>query len=234
MKRYTLFVILIIFAISACNNNSGGVTGGEPTTNDGLAPAITVENSPQLRDTMKFSVQQEYVFNFQIEDDQTERYLSVSKLQNGLLFFQGKIINDTKTDISGIKDGQLTFRALDPEEFSFILSVEDAQGLTTSAVIDLNVLDNIIPIARMELEQTDDAAPYQIAIDATPSYDQDSRWGGDVMAYEYTVDNFYTVETVRSKLQYIFPQAGTYRIGLRVKDNDGDWSEELVKQISIK
>lgn len=233
MKRYTLFFAFILVTLFSCNNSSTG--GEEPTPYDGLAPEIKVNDAFQLRDTIKFSVQQEYTFSFQITDDQTERYLSVSKLQEGLLFFQGKIINDTKANISGIQNGDLIFRALEAGEFSFIVTVEDEQGLTTSVVIEVNVLSNWLPIAKLAITQVEDGvSPNQVLIDGAESFDADARWGGNVTAYEYTVDNFYTTESVRSKIEYIFPEAGTYRIGLRVKDNDGEWSESLFKQISIK
>lgn len=232
MRRYTLFLFVVVLALTGCNNNS--VTGEEITPYDGLAPEIKIDGAAQLRDTMKFSVQQEYTFNFQVTDDQTERYLSVSKLQEGLLFFQGKIINDTKADISGIQNGQLTFRALEAGEYNFIVSVEDAQGLSTSIVLEINVLSNWLPVAQLSMTQVEENIPHQILIDAVSSFDADARWGGAVTGYEFMVDDFYTTETVRNKLEYIFPEAKTYRIGLRVKDNDGEWSAQVIKQISVK
>lgn len=235
MKRQLLYWAALILVLNACNNNNSGLTGEEATPYDGLAPVIKVGNDAfDLRDTMKFTVQQEYVFSFTIEDDQTERILKVNKLQNGLLFFQGKIMNDAETNISGIQSGQITFRALQPGLFNFNVSVEDPQGLSSSIVIELNVLDNMLPVARMQITQTAEVSPYQIAVDAAQSYDQDERWGGQVKAYEFTVDEFYSTETIRPKLEYIFPEVGTYRIVLRVKDNDDEWSEALTRQVSIK
>lgn len=218
--------------MTACNK-SNPVTGTDASF-DRLAPLILINGNENLRDTMKFSLQPEYVFTFSVQDDQAERMLEVENLQDGLLYFQGKIVNDALTNVSGITNGQLTFKALKAGEFNFRVNVKDPQGLSTAAVVQINMLENLEPIAKLTLNQTDDPAPYQVTINGIESFDQDARWGGKIMAYEYMVDEFYTTETVRKEIEYIFPQAGTYTIGLRVKDNDGEWSEQLTKQISVQ
>ncbi len=232
MKKYLLYIGILLVGFSSCNKKNP-VTGTDASV-DRLAPVILVNGLETLRDTMKFSLHPEYAFSFSIQDDQTERMLEVENLQNGLLYFQGKIVNDALTNISGITNGQFTFKALEAGKFNFRVNVRDPQGLTTAAVVEINMLDNLLPVAKLALEQIDDPAPYQVEIKGLESFDQDARWGGKVMAYEYMVDEFYTTESVRSKIEYIFPEPGTYTIGLRVKDNDGEWSEQLTKQISVQ
>jgi hypothetical protein len=61
--------------------------------------------------------------------------------------------------------------------------------------------------------------------DARQSFDQDGDWGGEIAAYEFTLEGIYTVETERAELDYIYPGPGTYAVQARVKDNDGAWSE---------
>lgn len=231
MKNTIFSLLAIMLLAGSCNKNSLGDT--DPIF-DQLAPIIALNGAEVIRDTMKYSLQPEYVFSFSIEDDQAERHLEVENLQNALLYFQGKIINDTEANISGIKNGQLTFKALQHGEFNFRINVKDPQGLSTAAEVKLNMLDNLLPVAKLALAQTNDPAPYQISVDGIESFDLDAKWGGKVTAYEFMVDDFYTTETVRQKIEYIFPEPGTYTIGLRVKDNDGAWSEQLTKQISVQ
>ncbi len=232
MKKYIPLLALLILGMFGCKKNNPAT--GTDAFFDRLAPVILINGSEAMSDTMKFSLHPEYAFSFTVEDDQTERFLEVENLQNGLLYFQGKIINDASTNISGIKNGLLTFKALEAGEFNFRISVKDPEGLTTAVVVDLNMLDNLLPVAKLELEQMSTPAPYQISIDGISSFDQDAKWGGKITTYEYMVDEFYTTESVRDKIEYIFPQPGTYTIGLRVKDNDGEWSDQLTKQISVQ
>lgn len=232
MKNYLIYIAILSMALASCKKNNP-VSGTDPIF-DQLAPIILINGAEVLRDTMKFSLQPEYIFSFSVQDDQTERMLEVENLQNGLLYFQGKIVNDALTNLSGITSGQFTFKALEAGEFNFRVNIKDPQGLSTAAVVQINMLDNLLPVAKLDLQQIDDPAPYQIAINGLESFDQDARWGGKVMAYEYMVDEFYTTESVRNKIEYIFPEPGTYTIGLRVKDNDGEWSEQLTKQISVQ
>jgi hypothetical protein len=54
------------------------------------------------------------------------------------------------------------------------------------------------------------------------------------MACEFTLEGIYTVETERAELDYIYPGPGTYAVRVRVKDNDGAWSEPVRQQFTVQ
>lgn len=57
---------------------------------------------------------------------------------------------------------------------------------------------------------------------------------GSVVAYEWTVTGATPSTGTSSKISVTFPDAeGTVTIKLRVKDNDGDWSEWVTKEVQV-
>jgi hypothetical protein len=62
------------------------------------------------------------------------------------------------------------------------------------------------------------SSPFEYEVDATTSYDKDSKFNDKIVEYEYTLNN-YTFSTTLSKIRYIFGSAGQKLIKVRVKDN---------------
>lgn len=106
---------------------------------------------------------------------------------------------------------------------------EDRFNQTSTATLNLFAFRNLPPVARMDNRQVNGL---EYAFDASTSYDADARFGGEVVAYEYTIAGsvFTTPQPV---VYHVFAGAGTYTITLRVMDNDGDYSEPLETQIII-
>ncbi|HMO39722.1 MAG TPA: hypothetical protein PKC76_09670 [Saprospiraceae bacterium] len=235
MKAFSIQILflLTVLAVVSCNkkNRSDGEVG---TPFDKNAPTIRINNEESLRDTFKFGIDNLYTFQFSIKDDQTARLLSASKLDNGLVLYKGNILNNTSVDITGVEQGELQFRALKAGFFSFAVKVTDPQGLSSFVLVELNALENKLPVPVLELIQTDAVAPGQVRISADKSFDADARWGGKIMKYEYDIEGFYKTETVRNTIDFIFPQAGTYRVSLRVMDNDQAWSAPISRQITVE
>lgn len=239
MKQYILPIFLLILLLaSACRKKKDEV--GVPS-NDGKAPTIELNGDNLLRDTFKFNVldskdlntAKTYDFDFAVKDDQDKLTLEISKLDNGLVLFKNGIINGGATDITGLTQGRLSFRPLRAGFFAFSITVKDPQGLSSSALVELNALANQAPVAVIETKQTNAQAPNQVSIDASKSFDRDARWGGTITKYEFTLEGFYTGQTTRNKIDYIFPKTGTYRVGVRVQDNDNEWSPVVYQNLVV-
>lgn len=201
---------------------------------DKIAPAILVNGKEQLTDTFKLSVNQEYAFQFTIADDRFYRFLSFSKVADALLIYNGKVINDNITDISFVKTGKITFRPLKAGLYSFILTVADDTGISKSVLCNLSVFENIPPIAILDLSPVkNDTVPYIVAFDASRSFDPDGKWGGKILEFEFAVQGGGISRTSRKKIEYVFPEAGSYLVFLKVLDSDKVWSEIETKKIIV-
>lgn len=53
------------------------------------------------------------------------------------------------------------------------------------------------------------------------------------MAYEFTLEGFYQVETPDPVLNYIYPEPGQYAISVRVKDNEGAWPDPVRSVVTV-
>lgn len=231
----TLFLLTVLAAITASSCNKKNRKEDEiGTPFDKNAPAIQVKDEDKLRDTFKFRSDNLYTFEFSIKDDQKERQLAASKVENGLVLYKDNILNNTSVDISGVESGTLQFRALKSGFYSFVLTAKDPQGLSSNALVELNALENMLPISVLDLKQTNTVAPHQVKINAADSYDADTRWGGKVTKYEYDIEGFYKTETVRNAIDFIFPKSGVYKVALRVLDNDNAWSAPVTRLITVE
>ncbi len=231
----TLFLLTVLAAVvtASCNkkNRKEDEVG---TPYDKNAPTIRVKDEDKLRDTFKFRIDNLYAFEFSIKDDQKERQLAASKVENGLVLYKDNILNNTSVDVSGVESGALQFRALKAGFFSFVLTAKDPQGLSSNALVELNALENMLPVSILEIKQTNEVAPHQVKINAVSSYDADARWGGKITKYEYEIEGFYKTETVRNSIDFIFPKAGVYKVTLRVLDDDKAWSAPISRQITVE
>ena len=107
---------------------------------------------------------------------------------------------------------------------SISLTATDQFGNIGTCNITLTSFANLLPVANVNVTQTNANALYEVNIDAISSYDRDASFGGHIVEYEYKVGTTYQVNTPFSNINYIFPSAGNYNISVRVKDNNGGWS----------
>jgi hypothetical protein len=212
--------LITILLFSACKKDSEPSSPGDDTP-----PVILLDGKDIYEDTLKFSVNPEIEFSFTIEDDLSGHTLSMSKLDDAIVYYDGSVLNNAAVDIN-TKSGNLQFRALEVGVHSFFLTIEDEAARSNTVLIEITALGNLQPRAVLTAEQIDETAPYHVRVDASQSFDEDAQWGGAITAYEFDLEGFYQVETARGELDYIYPEPGNYTITLRVKDNDGAWSGE--------
>lgn len=151
---------------------------------------------------------QEYEFNFlnaEIDHDSVNNVLII----NPTLDYVGDVI------------GQIT--------------ITDFLENKVTAELDLTVIDNWLPVVVVDVENIADVSPYEIEVDLSESYDQDKRFGGEVVNYHYRIigQTTYNLTTDLSSIRYIFQTGGQKSIRVRVQDNDGAWSEEVIEYINL-
>lgn len=132
-----------------------------------------------------------------------------------------KLVNVT------FKDSIIEFKANTIGNFNLQLYASDSYDASDLVMIELSVFENMAPVAEYDVTQiVGGFSPTEIEIDATASFDQDEEFGGSVIEYEYKINNNYSVEpTSLSKIRYITEQPGQIKVQVRVKDDEGLWSE---------
>lgn len=114
---------------------------------------------------------------------------------------------------------------------SIVFTSTDTYSLTTTALATFVVFDNLPPVALFTAVKQAIHDPLEYNIDASSSVDGDSKYGGQVVQFQFTINGSYTVTTAFSTINYIFPSAGNYTVSVRVQDNNGVWS--VAKQIIL-
>lgn len=112
-------------------------------------------------------------------------------------------------------------------EIRFI--AEDRFNQTAQVTLNLFVFENLRPVARLESRAI---SQFEYEFSAANSYDQDARFGGKVIGYEFMIDG-QTFTTPSRTARHIFSGAGTYIVRLRVLDNNSEFSQETEERIVI-
>jgi hypothetical protein len=117
------------------------------------------------------------------------------------------------------------------------LRAKDNFGLTSSVSVQITAFENLAPVAVVRWTKRGLRDKYHYELRANESYDRDARFGGRVEEYEYKI-----LGVIRRVLattddaayhQVIFPQKGIYPYEVRVRDNDGKWSEPRVGEVVV-
>jgi hypothetical protein len=99
-----------------------------------------------------------------------------------------------------------------------------------SAILTLEVFNNLAPVCLFDVTNRTD---YEVFIDASNSYDADSKFGGEIQFYKYKIGSFETSPIELSSIYYQFSNAGSYQIKVSVQDNNGVWSEINTQTITV-
>lgn len=112
-------------------------------------------------------------------------------------------------------------------ETDIIVRATDVYGETISATIRIVCFDNMAPVAKATCDVIAMLSPYERMINASESFDPDLKYGGGIEVYEFTIGGIQTAINDDGVLYHVFPKPGKYRIKVRVRDNDGVWSEQF-------
>ena len=186
------------------------------------APMIIFEDFGEdliLVDTIKMGLEKKYSY----------KILSDEKLDSVLLDYNysGKGVDIT------IDKAFFAFTGNTKGKNEIEFFAKDSYGQIARKTFQLEVIGNWLPVADMDIKHIGKVSPNEIEVDATASIDQDSRFGGEIVMYEYTLNN-YSFESPLSKIRYIFGSGGKKTIRIRVKDNSGEWSEYVTELFNLE
>lgn len=194
-----------------------------------------------IKDSIKLSLKHsQYAYNFGLQLQDIE--LNITKLEyqqitgSGSIFLNGKVL--PSSDITF--DNQQILSLIDlryiPSNIGthrIGITATDKFDAVNTASIELIAFDNIYPIAKDTIYPRQIVDPLEYTIDATKSFDPDTKFGGGIYYYTFGV-NGQSYQSNKPILNYIFPKAGTYTVTLQITDNDNAFSNILSKTITIK
>lgn len=109
-----------------------------------------------------------------------------------------------------------------------------ADNLKNSDQVDFTLIafGNILPVAVLDIVKIGINSALEYDLVADRSYDRDAALGGGLVRYEWDVNGskFYSNTAIS---RFIFPQAGSYEIKLRVIDNDGGLSPIVSRILTV-
>lgn len=227
MRHLTnLFVVIILFSCGETKDFLEDLNEGPQINFNGN----TLE--PILKDSIKISPVVSQI-KYKIALRVTDRNNNIAEVRYDQLLGTGTLRQDDveiiSNNITFRKDSAILEFDYYPTVFGlhqFSITVKDDFGLSSKAILELTAFDNLPPRAHFTAGKLGQRSRYEWKIDARESFDRDAKYGGAVKEYEYTVlGKIYTL--LRSDIVIIFPQTGIYSVAVRVKDNDGKWSDKL-------
>lgn len=118
---------------------------------------------------------------------------------------------------------------VDTKQFS-IIAYDDFNEFD-KITFDVTFVENKLPIPLLEINLTNNQTTNEYHLDGSKSKDGDQRLGGFIREYEFIIDHDI-INTPESVISHVFSK-GTHEVSLRVKDNDGIWSEKTTQTITI-
>ena len=230
-----IVIIALMLGVLSCEDRS--TKSFIESLND--PPKINFANGvevPILSDSLKVGIgggRPFYRINLQVTDGNSNlNRVEYSQLAGlGTLFQDRDTIFDSNIDINAdILEFDYYPRTLGLHEF--VIEAIDNFEESNSVRVQITAFDNLPPVAKFNVQRIGQLSRYQYRIDATESFDRDSRFGGRVSEYEYSVVG-KIFKVFDSRLEFIFPDAGVYIVSVRVMDNDRTFSAPVELTIEV-
>lgn len=225
MRKQLFFIPLIALLAMSCDDRFDFLE--DLNRNPSIMIIKNGNDVSSLNDSLKTSLktgQEFYEINVIVSDP--ELLLGALSYQvvegNGTMFQNGSEVTTMQYDEDG--RAEFSYKPSTNGINRIKLIITDNLGNKGEATINLLVFNNIRPVAVRALTRIGVSNPFEYDLDASASYDPDKNVGGGVDFYEWDINGtkFLSPNAVS---RFIFPQAGTYEIKLRVRDNDGEFSE---------
>ena len=248
MKKDIIVFSVLWIALAGCDNredfarelNNAPVMKISSKSNAWVSD--TAYYSGTIYDTLKLGINDRYRFDVRISDDGITQNLKLNVPSFQFMDNTYYIIDNQKVDNSSLSD--VVIEGVDKNteieyftdllsNHSLLIKVDDIYGGTDAVTIQLFVFDNWNPVADISYQVVSQVSPYEVKLDASGSYDLDERFGGMIVEYEYNIDDVYMVNTDVNFINFIFSGTGIYQVKLRVKDNDGVWTNEETIIVSL-
>lgn len=182
-----------------------------------------------ISDSVKFEktaaeLRKEYVFKVHDAGDLSIKlYLENQSRQAATLVLN----NDTLTTLSQVMDVEkgenrllIIFSQAGASASVKMRLIDRINQPSIDYVLTSFAFKTLPPVTRFTVSAVGLASPYEYIIDASASYDGDGRFGGELTAFHYYVDDVFSVSQPSGVLHYVFPGPGSYRVTVAATDND--------------
>lgn len=133
-----------------------------------------------------------------------------------------EVVNDEEFNIA--------FRNNQVGTFDYHVTAADDFGKSNKMVFRITFKENKGPIPKLNISIVNSNTRNYL-LNALASFDRDKAIGGNIVEYEYTINNIIIL-TSQPSINHIFPK-GTHVVKLRVKDNDNFWSEYIQYTVTV-
>lgn len=217
MRKY--YFVIFVLALCSCNEMR------DPFEKDNKAPVISLKspyfseftNDKVFIDSVKLG--KSYQLDYLIQDEDNKLPLSFLQSNTWKIEKGESYVKVTPSEVG---------------ETTLLMTTTDCYRRTSEVEVKLACFINLPPVAHAQCDVIAIINPLERKINATTSYDRDQKYGGKILAYEFTIGGTKTVTNNVGYMMHIFPKAGTYRVKVRVKDSDGIWSEEYFFDANIE
>lgn len=173
-----------------------------------------------------------YAFAIELVDAEANlsRIESEQSSGTGKLFVNG---SEVLNGVIQVKESTgISYNAETSGKHDFVLTAFDDFDQKASLEVSFTAFSNLPPVAVVEVIDPIVGSEFERLIDASDSFDQDAKFGGRVVTYEYTF--LGRTETISESDQtVIFPAPGTYQVLVRVQDDNDAWSELISIPVTI-
>ncbi|MFT6441365.1 MAG: hypothetical protein ACJASM_000902 [Salibacteraceae bacterium] len=223
MKK-VLFVFSLILILGSCNKRTDYFVANNlsPTATITLNGEYSSLTSTVVAHVVTDTLKNGFYYRFTLDVLDEVDFVQLSYVGSGELYMDGQVFENGSVAI-GEHDFEWKDTVVGMNTFSLTLS--DAYGLESSSDFNIVVFDNYLPSLSWVLNPYGINDPLEKEI-VVIAQDMDEIYGGEVTMYEFTIDGVVT--TIPTNMFYhIFPSVGTYSIGVRVMDNNFEWSPIL-------
>lgn len=236
IKKISLYLSFIASSFAGCSDRDDGFLdfNSKPSIQLVQTQGDTIAMFSTFTDSIRFFTDTSTIYNVRLRlgDADENLYRCQILIDSGRIeaYYKGEIMKNPSLRVDQeFVDLSLIPRQIGQNNITFRL--EDKFNVTSEAKLNLFVFDNLLPIAQFE-EFESNPATREYTFDATSSYDQDSNYGGEVVAYEWNINGF-VFTTPKPIVKHVFSQGGIYIVGLKVMDNNKAFSQTIEKRISI-
>ncbi len=182
-------------------------------------------------DSLKFKQTEPYKLYLKYQDDEKQTLTATFTFISGhgdLFHSEFRKKSATSHSVTfeapGVFDGELNFLPDTTGKLELELELSDKVKLASERVAAFFYF-NLKPVAKFTYRLQTNVSPYELDVDASDSYDPDTKSGSDNGKIEWFQwwfdDGTPLITTKANTYHHVFKKSGTYTVKLRVLDFDG-------------
>lgn len=153
----------------------------------------------------------------------------IENLSEGQLYINSMLIDQIDLNEDSVN---LTYGSKNAGVHKFRIRAWDSFSEESSFEFSLLLRANISPVAKLDISRISQVHHNEFQLDASGSYDRDDRYGGDIISYQFLI-NDVVINSQRKIIKHIF-KAGDTVVRVRVQDNDGEYSDFVEKKLTVQ